>query len=247
MKKIGMLLSLLCLLFLTACGEATLADGTWTEMENQAFDFYQATGVSESEEPFDTDLFRFDLNGDPDYSYHPKGWLDENTVLCTRREKASLDGPTELAAVTLDGTVTKLDADIDAYTMVAVQDGVVAYGGLYETVLPDGVTFARWDGDETLEPVYQFQDGDALSFQQFFSPDGTKAVLPWCPQVPSADWTVRLIDLSIGQAQDLTLPAWSEQDAIHVLYARWLDDSTLQITAVTPEEEETVTWQYALP
>ena len=150
--------------------------------------------------------------------------------------------------MTLEGAVTELDMEIDPYTMVTAQDGVVIYGKLYETVLPDGVTFARWEGTEDLTPIHHFEDGVALSFQQFFSPDGSKAVMSWIPEVPGTDWKVRVIDLKTGDHQDLTPPEIESEEPI-ALFTRWLDDRTILVTAASDltNGSDAAAWEYSLP
>lgn len=242
-KQLCFLTASLFLLLLSACGGEPAE--TWTPVEDFQFTLEEAAGVDGT--AFTPDGFDPARINDPEHDYHPKGWLDENTVLCSRSDKDDFTD-TELVAVTLEGSVSELDVDIDAYTMVTAQDGVVIYGKLYETVLPDGVTFARWEGTEDLTPIHHFEDGVALSFQQFFSPDGSKAVMSWIPEVPGTDWKVRVIDLKTGEHQDLTPPEIESEEPI-ALFTRWLDDRTILVTAASDltNGSDAAAWKYSLP
>lgn len=242
-KQWKILPTLLCLLLLSACCEEET--GTWTPVGDFTFSLEAAAGVGPDTELFDPGDFDPAVINDPDHTYYPQGWLDENTVLCTRYASDSYTNK-EMVAVTLDGQVSLLDVDIDAYTMVTAQNGVVVYAGYYETILNEGVTFARWDGDESLAPIHQFEEGTAISFQQFFSPDGTKAVMSWIPEVPDTDWKVRIIDLETGDYQDVTPPEIESDEPI-ILFSHWIDDSTLLITAsdMLPDGYCTA-WEYTL-
>ncbi|MBR2491160.1 MAG: hypothetical protein IKB65_06730 [Ruminiclostridium sp.] len=236
--------TLLCLLLLSACGgEET---GTWTPVEDFTFSLEAAAGVGPDTELFDPGDFDPAVINDPDHTYNPKGWLDETTVLCTRYDSDSYTN-NEMVAVTLDGQVSLLDVDIDTYTMVTPQNGVVVFGSYYENILDDVVTFARWNGDETLTPIHTFDEGIALGFQQFFSPDGTKAVMSWIPEDPGTDWNVRIIDLETGDYQDVTPPEIESEEPI-LLFSRWTGDSTLLITAsdMLPDGY-CAAWEYTLP
>ena len=126
-KQLCFLTASLFLLLLSACGGEPA--GTWTPVEDFQFTLEEAAGVDGTE--FTPDGFDPARINDPDHNYTPKGWLDENTVLCTRSAEDIFDDTTELVAVTLEGAVTELDMEIDPYTMVTAQDGVVIYGKLY--------------------------------------------------------------------------------------------------------------------
>lgn len=245
MKKQRILFpSLLCLLTLSACGGDNT--GTWTPVEDFTFSLEAAAGVGPDTELFDPGDFDPAVINDPDHTYNPKGWLDENTVLCTRYDNDSYTN-NEMVAVTLDGQVSLLDVDIDTYTMVTAQNGVVVFGSYYENILDDVVTFARWNGDETLTLIHTFDEGIALGFQQFFSPDGTKAVMSWIPEDPGTDWKVRIIDLETGDYQDVTPPEIESEEPI-LLFSRWTGNSTLLITAsdMLPDGY-CAAWEYTLP
>ncbi len=260
-KRLCFLTALLALLVLSACGGETAGptktnepaegaaadktDGTWTSVDVTAFSVAEAAGVDET--PFTPDGFDPAKIDDPAHSYTPCGWLDENTVLCSRVDAEAPD-TLELAAVTLDGAVTALDVVLDSTSLVAARDGVVLYAKTHDTALPDGITLARWDGTETLTPIYAFSDGSALTFQQFFSPDGSKALLSWCRDDADGAWKVRVIDLKTGDFLDLTPPE-TEGDAPAALLSRWLDDQTILVTAPSDlaDGSDAVAWEYTLP
>ena len=236
-KYLILLSSLLCLLLLSACGQEET--GTWYPRAGYVFSWEEVLNADMS--PFDTSVIH-----DPDHDYTHRGWLDENTALFTRSNAGSFSCY-EMAAVTLEGQVTVLEADVHPHAMITAQDGVVIFGSYYETILDDVVTFARWNGDETLTVIHTFEEGIALSFQQFFSPDGTKAVMSWTPEVPSSHWKVRIIDLKTGDYQDVTPPGLESEEPI-LLISRWQDDRTLHIGATDMlPDGYCAGWEYALP
>ena len=44
--------------------------------------------------------------------------------------------------------------------------------------------------DGALSTIYEFKSGLVTSWQQFFSPDGSKLVVAWIPSADSTDWNV---------------------------------------------------------
>ena len=192
-KLLCILCPLLCLLLLTACGQD--AQGTWTPVEEYQFSWEEILNT-ETDAPFDTNVIN-----DPAHDYTHRGWLDENTALCTRSNAGSFSCY-EMVAVTLDGQVTVLEADVHPQTMITAQNGLVVFGSYYETILDDVITFARWNGDETLTILYEFRDGISFHTTHFISPDGTKAVIGWTPEVPSTQWQVRIVDSNANDVQD---------------------------------------------
>lgn len=240
MKKcLFVLCSLLCLSLLTACGQEET--GTWTPVEEYQFSWEGILATEPSIQPFDTSVIN-----DPDHDYTHKGWLDENTALFTRSNAGSFSCY-EMVAVTLEGQITVLEADVHPHAMITAQDGVVVFGSYYETILDDVITFARWNGDETLTLLYEFQEGISFHTTHFISPDGTRAVIGWTPEVPSTHWQVRIVDLETGDYQDVTPPGLESQDPI-VLFCRWQDDNTLFITATDMlPDGYCAAWEYTLP
>lgn len=239
-KHLILLSSLLCLILLTACsGEE--AQGTWSSVEDYQFSWEDVLNAETDTQPFDTSI----LN-DPEHDYNFKGWLDENTALCTRSNAGSFSCY-EMVAVAPEGQVTVLDADVHPLTMITAQNGVVVFGSYYETILDDVITFARWNGDETLTVIYEFQDGISFHTTHFISPDGTKAAIGWIPEVPGTDWQVRIIDLNTGDYQDVTPPGLESENPI-LLLVHWKDNSTLFVSACDMLPDGfAAAWEYTLP
>lgn len=239
-KHLILLSSLLCLILLTACSGED-AQGTWTSVEDYQFSWEDVLNTETDTQPFDTSI----LN-DPEHDYNFKGWLDENTALCTRSNVGSFSCY-EMVAVTPEGQVTVLDADVHPLTMITAQNGVVVFGSYYETILDDVITFARWNGDETLTVIYEFQDGISFHTTHFISPDGTKAAIGWIPEVPGTDWQVRIIDLNTGDYQDVTPPGLESENPI-LLLVHWKDNSTLFVSACDMlPDGYSAAWEYTLP
>jgi hypothetical protein len=240
MKKACLFLAtLLCLSLLAACGQEET--GTWTPVEDYQFSWEYVLATEPDLHPFDTSVIH-----DPDHNYTHRGWLDENTALCTRSNAGSFSCY-EMVAVTLDGQVTVLEADVHPQTMITAQNGLIAFGSYYETILDDVITFARWNGDETLTILYEFRDGISFHTTHFFSPDGTKAAIGWTPEAPSTQWQVRIVDLETGNFQDVTPPGLESEEPL-LLLVRWQDDSTLFVTATDMlPDGYTAAWEYALP
>lgn len=120
------------------------------------------------------------------------------------------------------------------FTRTEVKNDLLLYGESYETVMPEGFSVARY-ADGELTPVYTFGDGATVTWQAFFSPDGTKIAFPWTPWegeqgIQAGDWQVRVVDLGTGEETDLTLPAW-EGHSQEMVCVQWLDDHALQVTA----------------
>ncbi len=231
MKRTLFMVVFLALLLLSACNEQ-ITDVTWTEVDVPSFDWYQATGITEGSDFTDIDIskLRFDINADPDYTYYPKAWLDENTLLCMKT-KRDLVNPDSLVAITLDGEETVLESDLEESVIAQAQGNSVEYAPCYSMVLQDGITFATWDQEnKTLNPVYHFQDGYVMASQQFFSPDGTKAAFTWAPELPSAAWRVRVVDMATGDVQDLVPPEWETNAENTALFSYWIDNHTLSVT-----------------
>lgn len=120
------------------------------------------------------------------------------------------------------------------FTRTEVKNDLLLYGESYETVMPEGFSVARY-ADGELTPVYTFGDGATVTWQAFFSPDGTQIAFPWAPWegeqgIQAEDWQVRVVDLGTGEETDLPLPAW-EGHSQEMVCVQWLDDHALQVTA----------------
>ena len=143
---------------------------------------------------------------------------------------------------------------LDAFTRTEVKGDLLLYGPYAETVMAEGFTVARY-ADGALTPVYTFQEGMTPTWQQFFSPDGTRLAFPWEPVFQSeadiGQWKLRVVDLSDGSETDLALPDWPGHTK-EMVCTRWLDDQTLQVSAYdltalqVGEEGGSVTWTCAL-
>lgn len=120
------------------------------------------------------------------------------------------------------------------FTRTEVKNDLLLYGESYETVMPEGFSVARY-ADGGLTPVYTFGDGATVTWQAFFSPDGTQIAFPWAPWegeqgIQAGDWQVRVVDLGTGEETDLTLPAW-EGHSQEMVCVQWIDDHALRVTA----------------
>lgn len=243
MKKGFLLVPLLALALLSACADSSTGGG-WEETDQTSFDLVQAADVQE-ESKADLSALRFDLDKD---SYGQAAWLDENNLLCVKREWPTQKTDGSLVALTLDGEETVLDSAIDSFVVTQVQNGSVAYAPYNEMVLEDGITFSVWDGESrTLTPVYQFEDGCAWGFQQFFSPDGSRAAFPWKPDTtPEGSWQIRVVDMETGETQDLTPPQWDTDAEATILVSHWLDDGTLSVTETEDiaDGSDCIAWTY---
>lgn len=141
---------------------------------------------------------------------------------------------------------------VGGFTRTEVKGDLLLYGEYQEMVMDQGFTVARY-ADGTLTPVYTFEAGLTMTWQKFFSPDGTKLVIPWKPQTdlenPSdTAWQLRIVDLSTGREEDLSLPPTERPTGI--LFAKWLDETTLEVTAAGDDLYENPlqpAWTYALP
>lgn len=143
---------------------------------------------------------------------------------------------------------------LDAFTRTEVKGDLLLYGPYAETGMEEGFTVARY-ADGTLTPVYTFQAGMTLTWQQFFSPDGASLAFPWEPVLQTeadiGQWKLRVVDLSNGSETDLTLPDWAGHTK-EMVCTRWLDDQTLQVSAYdltalqAGEEDSSITWTCAL-
>lgn len=146
------------------------------------------------------------------------------------------------------------EGTVGEFTRKEVKGDLLLYGWYQETVMDQGFTVARYD-DGTLTPVYTFGAGITVTWQKFFCPDGTKLVFPWKaradienPSDTPEEWRLRVVDLATGREEDLSLPPTEEPTAL--LLAKWLDNTTLEVTAAGEDLYENPlqpAWIYALP
>ena len=220
MKKLCFV-CLACLLLLCGCGKSVI----WAEVGTSIFDLEKAAEENLVVPAFDSSVFHVSL----DPSITPLTWLDEETVLC---RKATGEGRAALLAVTLDGEETYLQEEVDPTTLAVSANGSVACAAYRDGRLETGVLFYRWNStQQTLDPVYEFDEVGIPGFARCFNPGGTKAAIPWNKAVPSKDWTVRIIDLQKGKTVDLIPPVWDTESPYIVFFINWLDDKTLQVIA----------------
>ena len=99
--------------------------------------------------------------------------------------------------------------------------------------------------DGSLTTLYHFDGGVVRSWQQFFSPDGSKIVLAWAPSAEETDqWNLSVVDLSTGEASMVDLPEMTfpvtitneetgetseETKNAELLLVKWQDDSNLVV------------------
>ena len=99
------------------------------------------------------------------------------------------------------------EGTIGPFTRTEICSDWILYGDYHDMVLLDGFTVSRYT-DGTLHPVYTFDEGMTVTWQRFFSPDGTKLVFPWKTDLGSPQWRIRVVDLSTGGETDLDIPEW---------------------------------------
>lgn len=142
------------------------------------------------------------------------------------------------------------DMDLGPFTRVEVCGDLILYGSTEEMAMPDGFTVARYDSG-ALEPVYVFDEGMTVTWQNFFSPDGKHIAFPWkADGSQTGGWQIRVADLETGVTEDVTPPQWEEE--ISLLCVKWYDDTSLQVTAIGTEDGDidagsTIHWIYTFP
>lgn len=131
------------------------------------------------------------------------------------------------------------------YLRLQVKGDYLLYAQYEETVLPHGLTVARRDGEQWI-PVYAFDGGLTHTWQDFFSPDGTKILFPWKTDSQSADWKLRVVDLATGAGVDVDPP--EEMTRYQLFCARWYDNAHIQAGILDGSGAgESQTWLYAFP
>ena len=78
---------------------------------------------------------------------------------------------------------------------VEVSGDKILYGDIVDGGYLNGFTVAQY-ADGNLTTVYEFKKGVVRSWQQFFSPDGSKLAVAWAPSTDSTEWSVTLVDLT---------------------------------------------------
>ncbi|MCI6990793.1 MAG: hypothetical protein MR910_05125 [Clostridiales bacterium] len=134
------------------------------------------------------------------------------------------------------------------FTRIEVKGDLLLYGDYQETVMPYGFTVSRY-ADGTLTPVYTFDEGDVMTYQQFFSPDGSKLGFLWASVLPAKqeNWKVRLVDTTTWQEEDIALPP--REGAPTFLAVMWVDDNTLKLGSGGEDADGNMVpmvWTYSL-
>ena len=144
-------------------------------------------------------------------------------------------------------------------TRVEINGDKILYGEREGEYL-DGFTVATY-ADGALSTIYEFKSGLVTSWQQFFSPDGSKLVVAWIPSADSTDWNVTLVDLATREESKLELPEMSiqtagqegEKDAAkapELVMVKWKDDNNLIVTGSLKNFDDStkpVSYLYTLP
>ena len=147
---------------------------------------------------------------------------------------------------------------------VEVSGDKILYGDIVDGGYLNGFTVAQY-ADGNLTTVYEFKKGVVRSWQQFFSPDGSKLAVAWAPSTDSTEWSVTLVDLTTSGESTLKLPdmtfTYTQTDeetgeskevteAPTFLLLKWQDDKNLVVTASLAEydsSKQPQTWVYTLP
>ena len=146
-------------------------------------------------------------------------------------------------AIPADWTLPE-DLDMGENPRIAVCGDLLLYGPSYETAMLEGFTVARYEAGQ-LTPIYTFDEGMTVTWQAFFSPDGQHLVFPWKTEPASQTWTLRVVDLATGVEEDLEPPQW-EKDT-DVLFVKWHDETTLQVSAMSAGGTDWAHWVYTFP
>ena len=151
------------------------------------------------------------------------------------------------------------DFTVGDNTRVEINGDKILYGEREGEYL-DGFTVATY-ADGALSTIYEFKSGLVTSWQQFFSPDGSKLVVAWIPSADSTDWNVTLVDLATREESKLELPEMSiqtagqegEKDAAkapELVMVKWKDDNNLLVTGSLKNFDDStkpVSYLYTLP
>lgn len=157
------------------------------------------------------------------------------------------------------------DVSIGSQTRVEIQGDKILYGETIDGGLIQDLTVAQY-ADGSLTTLYHFDGGVVRSWQQFFSPDGSKIVLAWAPSAEETDqWNLSVVDLSTGEASMVDLPEMTfpvtitneetgetseETKNAELLLVKWQDDSNLVVLGSLQNYSTTQApyiWLYTLP
>ena len=119
-----------------------------------------------------------------------------------------------------------------------------------------GFTVVQYTGEGTVKEVYRFSDGITVTWQPFFSrygddapwqSDGPRIAFPWKSAPESETWSLRVVDLVSGKAEDLELPPGAGNRDF--LFCAW--DDSLTAAAVNMDydsgDNRPLTWTYRFP
>ena len=151
------------------------------------------------------------------------------------------------------------DFTVGDNTRVEINGDKILYGEREGEYL-DGFTVATY-ADGALSTIYEFKSGLVTSWQQFFSPDGSKLVVAWIPSADSTDWNVTLVDLATREESKLERPEMfiqtegqeGEKDAAkapELVMVKWKDDNNLLVTGSLKNFDDStkpVSYLYTLP
>jgi len=138
------------------------------------------------------------------------------------------------------------DVTIGSQTRVEIQGDKILYGETIDGGLIQDLTVAQY-ADGSLTTLYHFDGGVVRSWQQFFSPDGSKIVLAWAPSaevdLPEMTFPVTITNEETGETSEETKNA-------ELLLVKWQDDSNLVVLGSLQNYSTTQApyiWLYTLP
>lgn len=155
------------------------------------------------------------------------------------------------------------DFTVGDKTRIEISGDKILYGEFADGWLK-GFTVASY-ADGALNTVYEFKDGVTTSWQQFFSPDGTKLAIAWKANTDANAWSLTLVDLTTKEASGLALPDMTVKTTVKDketgkekeetippsnIIVKWQDDKNLIVTGAPASigaDEELVSWLYTLP
>lgn len=178
------------------------------------------------------------LTDDPAYSYEALGCLDEQTVLCYRKDRTGSPRPA-LVAVDKTGQQTAPLSLPDTAVVESRGKSILCRDGT-------GTTLYRWQDGQALEKVCTLPQSGAVTYWSgtALSPAGT-----WAAEILPAEgdvWQLALVDAATGEQTGAPLPAWTWTPEEFSLC--WRDEQTLliQLGKVESGVMYTATWSYTL-